>query len=161
MYQLVRSLAYIHSVGVCHRDVKPPNVLYDPSTGIVKLIDFGSAKMIVPGQPNVSYIASRYYRAPECIFGSTEYTNQIDVWAAGCVMAELMLGQPIFLGESGIDQLVEIIKILGTPTKQQIVSMNPHVSRTALALPSLLSTVLIPDPHSTKTTSSRRSKSSA
>lgn len=125
-YQLFRSLAYIHSLGICHRDIKPQNLLLDPATGILKLCDFGSAKILVPGEPNVSYICSRYYRAPELIFGAQNYTTKIDVWSGGCVMAELMLGQPLFPGESGIDQLVEIIKVLGTPSREQIRTMNPN-----------------------------------
>lgn len=93
----------------------------------------------VKGEPNISYICSRYYRAPELIFGATEYTTAIDVWSVGCVLAELLLGQvgvllvlhflkylfsikliegnflfhqPLFPGESGVDQLVEIIKVI-------------------------------------------------
>ncbi|KAJ3021795.1 regulator of ime2 [Thoreauomyces humboldtii] len=124
MYQLFRSLAYIHSLGICHRDIKPQNLLLDPASGVLKLCDFGSAKILVKDEPNVSYICSRYYRAPELIFGSTDYSVSIDVWSTGCVMAELMLGSPIFPGESGVDQLVEIIKVLGTPTREQIKSMN-------------------------------------
>lgn len=147
MYQLLRSLAYIHSVGICHRDIKPQNLLLNPNTGVLKLCDFGSAKILVAGEPNVSYICSRYYRAPELIFGATNYTTNIgmgirfflksafrlriqspfsDIWSTGCVMAELMLGQPLFPGESGIDQLVEIIKVLGTPSREQIKTMNPN-----------------------------------
>jgi len=126
MYQLFRSLAYIHSHGICHRDIKPQNLLLDPESGVLKLCDFGSAKHLVRGEPNVSYICSRYYRAPELIFGATDYTTNIDVWSAGCVFAELMLGQPIFPGDSGVDQLVEIIKVLGTPTREQIKEMNPN-----------------------------------
>jgi len=126
IYQLFRSLAYIHSQGICHRDIKPQNLLLDPNSGILKLCDFGSAKILVENEPNVSYICSRYYRAPELIFGATNYTTKIDVWSTGCVMAELMLGQPLFPGESGIDQLVEIIKVLGTPTRDQIRTMNPN-----------------------------------
>ncbi|MBA0645166.1 hypothetical protein Goklo_013294, partial [Gossypium klotzschianum] len=80
----------------------------------------------VPGEPNISYICSRYYRAPELIFGVTEYTTAIDMWSVGCVMAELLLGHPLFPGESGVDQLVEIIKILGTPTREEIKCMNPN-----------------------------------
>jgi glycogen synthase kinase 3 beta len=124
-YQMMRSLAYIHGIGICHRDIKPQNILVDPTTHVLKLCDFGSAKKLVKGEPNVAYICSRYYRAPELIFGATEYTNQIDVWSIGCVIAELILGVPIFPGESAVDQLVEIIKILGTPSKQQIYNMNP------------------------------------
>ncbi|XP_051169545.1 glycogen synthase kinase-3 beta isoform X1 [Leptopilina boulardi] len=126
MYQLFRSLAYIHSLGICHRDIKPQNLLLDPETGVLKLCDFGSAKLLVKGEPNVSYICSRYYRAPELIFGAIDYTTKIDVWSAGCVLAELLLGQPIFPGDSGVDQLVEIIKVLGTPTRDQIREMNPN-----------------------------------
>jgi glycogen synthase kinase 3 beta len=145
--QLLRSLAYIHSVGICHRDIKPQNLLLNPATGVLKLCDFGSAKILVAGEPNVSYICSRYYRAPELIFGATNYTTNIgepdfdslnrggwplaaDIWSTGCVMAELMLGTALFPGESGIDQLVEIIKVLGTPTREQIKTMNPNVRHT-------------------------------
>jgi serine/threonine protein kinase len=114
-YQLLRSISYIHAIGICHRDIKPQNILVDTGSHTLKLCDFGSAKQLVPGEPNVSYICSRYYRAPELIFGNSNYTTAIDVWSVGCCIAELMLGQPIFPGESGVDQLVEIIKILGTP----------------------------------------------
>ncbi|XP_055912489.1 protein kinase shaggy isoform X2 [Eupeodes corollae] len=126
MYQLFRSLAYIHSLGICHRDIKPQNLLLDPETAVLKLCDFGSAKQLLHGEPNVSYICSRYYRAPELIFGAINYTTKIDVWSAGCVLAELLLGQPIFPGDSGVDQLVEVIKVLGTPTREQIHEMNPN-----------------------------------
>ncbi|THG16765.1 hypothetical protein TEA_026992 [Camellia sinensis var. sinensis] len=186
-YQIFRALSYIHrSIGVCHRDIKPQNLLQAPgSAGVcwtlikadglgilapslsvfsplglqfrsgliyksaviflrgciacrslmfkvnphthqLKLCDFGSAKVLVKGEPNISYICSRYYRAPELIFGATEYTTAIDVWSAGCVLAELLLGQPLFPGESGVDQLVEIIKVLGTPTREEIKCMNPN-----------------------------------
>lgn len=98
----------------------------DPARQILKLCDFGSAKALVRGEPNIAYICSRYYRAPELIFGSTEYTTAIDVWSQGCVLAEMLLGSPIFPGSSGVDQLVEIIKVLGTPTKDELKSMNPN-----------------------------------
>ncbi|KAM0840563.1 hypothetical protein ACQ4PT_059574 [Festuca glaucescens] len=126
-YQICRALAYIHrTVGVCHRDIKPQNLLVNPHTHQLKICDFGSAKVLVKGEPNISYICSRYYRAPELIFGATEYTTAIDIWSAGCVLAELLSGQPLFPGESAVDQLVEIIKVLGTPTREEIKCMNPN-----------------------------------
>ncbi|KAK4492990.1 hypothetical protein RD792_000038, partial [Penstemon davidsonii] len=126
-YQIFRGLAYMHSVaGVCHRDLKPQNVLVDPLTHQVKICDFGSAKVLVRGEANISYICSRYYRAPELIFGATEYTTSIDIWSAGCVLAELLLGQPLFPGQNAVEQLVEIIKVLGTPTREEIRCMNPN-----------------------------------
>jgi glycogen synthase kinase 3 beta len=74
---MLRSLAYIHSLGICHRDIKPQNLLINPETHELKLCDFGSAKILIKGEPNVSYICSRYYRAPELIFGATDYTTAI------------------------------------------------------------------------------------
>lgn len=127
-YQALRALAYIHALGVCHRDIKPQNLLVDPDSHELKVCDFGSAKRLQKDEVNVSYICSRYYRAPELIFGATNYGQCIDVWSLGCVLAELLLGQPLFPGDSGVDQLVEIIKVLGTPSRDQIHSMNPNYS---------------------------------
>jgi len=126
MYQVCRSLAYIHSLGICHRDIKPQNLLLNTKSHDVKLCDFGSAKILMKNEPNVAYICSRYYRAPELVFEATEYSTAIDIWSLGCVMAELLLGNPLFPGDSGVDQLIEIIKILGTPSKEEIRAMNPN-----------------------------------
>jgi len=124
IYQLSRALLYIHSLRICHRDIKPHNLLVDPITQCLKLCDFGSAKVLVHEEQSVAYMSSRYYRAPELIFGATNYTTQIDMWSIGCVLAELLLGYPIFPGQTGSDQLVQIIKHLGTPTKKELSQMN-------------------------------------
>lgn len=90
-YQMLRSQAYIHGKGVCHRDIKPHNILVDTTNHRLVLCDFGSAKKLVPGEPNVAYICSRYYRAPELIFGATEYTTAIDIWSIGTHLLSLRL----------------------------------------------------------------------
>ncbi|RYG51881.1 hypothetical protein EON67_02450 [archaeon] len=110
-YQLCRGLAYLHSTGVCHRDVKPQNVLVNPKTHVVKLCDFGSAKALKASEPSVAYICSRFYRAPELTLGQTIYSVAVDMWAAGCVLGEMMLGHALFRGESGVLQIVEIVKV--------------------------------------------------
>lgn len=134
MYQICRSLAHIHSLGICHRDIKPQNLLLNPRSHVVKLCDFGSAKILVPGEPNVSYICSRYYRAPELVCEAVEYTTAVDVWSLGCVMAELLLGTPIFPGESSYEQLTEIIKTLGTPSAEDLKAMNPNYKLNVAAI---------------------------
>jgi len=126
MYQLSRALAHIHGLGICHRDIKPQNLLVNPARHTLKLCDFGSAKALVPREPNVAYICSRYYRAPELIFGASDYTVAIDVWSYGCVLAELLLGTPIFPGPTAVDQLIEIVRVIGTPTKDEVMVMNPN-----------------------------------
>jgi glycogen synthase kinase 3 beta len=125
-YQIARGLAYMHSCGICHRDIKPQNLLVCPRTHVLKLCDFGSAKKLAPNEPNVSYICSRYYRAPELIFGAVDYTFVVDNWSMGCVLGELIQGLPLFPGENGVDQLVQIIKVLGTPTTDDMIAMNPN-----------------------------------
>ena len=113
-----------------HRDIKPQNLLIDPSCHILKLCDFGSAKKTdEEKKKSVAYITSRYYRAPELMFGSQLYDETIDLWSAGCVIAELFLGEPIFKGEMAHSQLIEIIKKIGSPIEEQILKMNPDYKR--------------------------------
>jgi glycogen synthase kinase 3 beta len=123
---MVRALAYMHSHGVLHRDIKPQNILIDPSTNKINICDFGSAKKFNGEELNVSYICSRYYRAPELIFGNTDYDSSIDIWALGCLIAEMFIGKPIFQGENTVDQLLQIIKILGTPDAEQLSFLNKN-----------------------------------
>jgi glycogen synthase kinase 3 beta len=122
-YQIFAGLHYLHSHGIAHRDIKPENILIDRTTGELKLCDFGSAKRILSDEPSVSYIASRFYRAPELVLGCTNYTSAVDIWAAGCCIAEcLMSGIPLFIGDSSVGQLEGIAKLIGPPTDEDLKS---------------------------------------
>ena len=92
MYQILRGLNYLGMLAIAHRDIKPQNVLVDMSKNKAVICDFGSAKQLVTGEPNLAYICSRCYRAPELIFGATDYTSQIDMWSTGCVLIEMING---------------------------------------------------------------------
>ena len=129
LWQTFRALEYIHGRRICHRDIKPDNLLCDPSTLKCRLCDFGCSKVLVKGQPNVSYICSRYYRAPELMFGATEYAVSVDVWSVGTIMVELLLGHLPFQGQDSTQQhLVEIMKLLGTPTDRDLHAMRATCS---------------------------------
>merc|ERR1712048_1406989 len=145
-YQICRSCAYIHAVGICHRDIKPQNLLVDGRSHALKLCDFGSAKRLVKGEPNVAYICSRYYRAPELVCGATDYTTAIDIWSAACVTAEMLRGIPLFPGGCNVDMLVEIVKVLGSPSREQLKAMKLNVTgyRFPAIRPQYLSKVLLP-----------------
>jgi glycogen synthase kinase 3 beta len=139
-FQVFAGLAYLHDLGVTHRDLKPENVLVDTDHGILKICDFGSAKILRPDEASTAYIASRYYRAPELIMGCSYYSTAIDIWAAGCVLAEMLLGgSPIFDGRSPLDQLAAIVRIIGLPTEADLASFarSPTIHATGAQVRSL------------------------
>jgi glycogen synthase kinase 3 beta len=132
---MLRGLLYIHGQGVCHRDLKPQNMLVKNKKLVI--CDFGSAKVLRPGEENISYICSRCYRAPELIFESTNYTTQIDMWSLGCIFLEIMHGRPLFIADSSINHILEVIKVLGTPTKDDVMFMNPNYEIHEYDLPTI------------------------
>ena len=114
IYQTLMGLSYMHKYGFFHRDLKPENLLV---TGeIIKIADFGLAREIRSIPPYTEYVSTRYYRAPECILKSNNYNSPIDIWALGCIMAEMYLHpQPLFFGNNEKEVLYKICSILGTP----------------------------------------------
>lgn len=116
--QTLLGISYMHKNGFFHRDLKPENLLINNSaTGpIIKICDFGQAREIRSTPPYTEYIATRWYRAPECLLRSNVYSSPVDIFAIGCIMAELYLGRPLFPGSSENDQLFKICSVLGTPT---------------------------------------------
>ncbi|XP_058057449.1 uncharacterized protein LOC131208656 [Anopheles bellator] len=116
LQQILTGLAFMHRHGFFHRDLKPENVLCSgPET--VKIADFGLAREIRSRPPYTDYVSTRWYRAPEVLLHSTRYGSSIDLWAVGCIVAELYTFRPLFPGSSEVDQLFKICSILGTPDK--------------------------------------------
>lgn len=128
VFQVLRGIQFCHQNNVIHRDVKPENLLIS-RTYIVKLCDFGFARSLAgPGAVYTDYVATRWYRAPELLVGDTQYGPPVDVWAIGCVFAEMATGRPLWPGRSDIDQLYRIIQTLGglTQRHQDIFSSNSY-----------------------------------
>uniref|UniRef100_A0A1I7YXU1 Protein kinase domain-containing protein n=1 Tax=Steinernema glaseri TaxID=37863 RepID=A0A1I7YXU1_9BILA len=118
IYQILQGLSFMHKNGFFHRDMKPENIMCN-GTELVKIADFGLAREIRSRPPYTDYVSTRWYRAPEILLRSTAYSSPIDIWALGCIMAELYMLRPLFPGTSELDQLFKIITILGTPTKEE------------------------------------------
>ena len=133
--QLLQSIDAVHSAGLAHRDISPGNILFD-TIGSLRLSDFGQARRILspnntdtnldpnhlpppslsPSLALTPAVGTRWYRAPELLFGSRKYSTSIDIWSAGCIFAELLSGRPLFPGGSDIDQLCQIRDVLGSPS---------------------------------------------
>ncbi|NXL93758.1 ICK kinase, partial [Alectura lathami] len=116
MYQILQGLAFIHKHGFFHRDLKPENLLC-MGPELVKIADFGLAREIRSRPPYTDYVSTRWYRAPEVLLRSTSYSSPIDIWAVGCIMAEVYTLRPLFPGASEIDTIFKICQVLGTPKK--------------------------------------------
>ncbi|KAF9210527.1 negative regulator of the PHO system [Podila verticillata] len=117
MYQLLKGVAFCHENRVLHRDLKPQNLLINRK-GELKLGDFGLARAFgIPVNTFSNEVVTLWYRAPDVLLGSKTYSTSIDIWSAGCIMAEMYLGKPLFAGSNNQDELMKIFKVMGTPTE--------------------------------------------
>ncbi|KAL0078906.1 hypothetical protein F4703DRAFT_1778270 [Phycomyces blakesleeanus] len=124
IYQLCRGLKYIHSANVLHRDLKPGNLLVNADCEL-KICDFGLARGYSPELDTTAgfmteYVATRWYRAPEIMLSFQNYTKAIDMWSVGCIFSEMLGGKPLFKGRDYVDQLNQILSILGTPDEETL-----------------------------------------
>ncbi|KAF3636866.1 Mitogen-activated protein kinase -like protein NTF4 [Capsicum annuum] len=156
MYQLLRGLKYIHSANVIHRDLKPSNLLLNANCDL-KICDFGLARPNLENENMTEYVVTRWYRAPELLLNSSDYTEAIDVWSVGCIFMELMNRKPLFAGKDHVHQIRLLTELLGTPTesdlsflrnedakryirqlpqhpRQQLAKVFPHVNSLAIEL---------------------------
>ena len=117
--QLLQALHFAHTNNVLHRDIKPSNILVN-SSGILKLADWGLCRKCMPGLKHTNRVVTRWYRAPELLLGEQQYTGAIDMWAVGCVMAELLSGRPLLPGKDDVNQLKLILELCGTPAKKDL-----------------------------------------
>lgn len=133
VYQVLRALKYLHSAKVLHRDLKPSNLLVNANCDL-KVCDFGLARGTWVSEDNTNnfmteYVATRWYRAPEIMLTFKEYTNAIDVWSVGCILAELLSGRPLFPGRDYRHQLTLILDALGTPTMDDFYAIKSRRAR--------------------------------
>ncbi|CAI0396943.1 unnamed protein product [Linum tenue] len=134
LYQILRGLKYIHSANVLHRDLKPSNLLLNANCDL-KICDFGLARVTSETDFMTEYVVTRWYRAPELLLNSSDYTAAIDVWSVGCIFMELMDRKPMFPGRDHVHQLRLLMELIGTPTEAELGFLNENAKRYIRQLP--------------------------
>nr|ACH63244.1 mitogen activated protein kinase [Rheum australe] len=128
MYQILRGLKYIHSANVIHRDLKPSNLLINACCDL-KICDFGLARPTCGNEHMTEYVVTRWYRAPELLLNSSDYTSAIDIWSVGCIFMELMNRKPLFPGRDHVHQMHLLTELLGTPLESDIAFLRNEDAR--------------------------------
>ena len=118
LYQITAAMLFCHKRRVLHRDLKPQNLLINKE-GVIKVADFGLGRSFgIPVRNYTHEIVTLWYRAPEVLLGSPRYSCPVDVWSIGCIFAEMATRKPLFQGDSEIDQLFRMFRVLRTPTEE-------------------------------------------
>jgi mitogen-activated protein kinase 15 len=137
IYQVLRALKFMHSGDLIHRDIKPSNILLNSDCSM-KMCDFGLARSVRASEYRqqaaimTDYVATRWYRAPEILLGSPHYTKGVDIWAVGCILAEMIIGKPVFPGTSTLDQIERILLLTGRPSASEIATIQSPFAATML-----------------------------
>jgi len=139
VYQCLKALLYCHSGDLVHRDLKPSNLLLNEEC-LCKVADFGlarSLRALKQGEESASvltdYVATRWYRAPEILLGSPSYTKAVDMWAMGCIIAEMFVGAPLLAGKSTMDQLQKTLQVTGFPTPDDVAACGSKFAAKMIA----------------------------
>uniref|UniRef100_A0AAF5PQB7 CMGC/GSK protein kinase n=1 Tax=Wuchereria bancrofti TaxID=6293 RepID=A0AAF5PQB7_WUCBA len=127
-WQLFNGLSFLSNNHVCHRDIKPQNLLIEPISGMLKIADFGSAKFMRRMTKSTFYQVTRYYRPPELLLKATFYSPQVDVWSGGCVLGEITKGSILFPGKDTKDQFKLVMDALGSPDETDLMDMKAAIS---------------------------------
>ncbi|XP_013858172.1 mitogen-activated protein kinase 4 isoform X2 [Austrofundulus limnaeus] len=139
-YQLLRGLKFIHSANVLHRDLKPANIFINTDQLLLKIGDFGLARIVDPHYSHKGYLSeglvTKWYRSPRLLLSPNNYTKAIDMWAAGCILAEMLTGRMLFAGAHELEQMqliLDTVPVLREEDRQDLLQVMPPLRAASAA----------------------------